>query len=174
MTLWTAAHQAPLSMGFSRQEYWSGLPFPPPGDLPHPGIEHTSLMSPALTGRFFTTSSIWEAAKWLSYIQGVGDGQRGLVCCDSWGRKESDTTEQLNWAELIYIYVCMCSVTLVVSDSSWPCGLQPTRLSVHGILQERILMWVAMPSSRGYIYIYKLDICITDSLCCTPGTSTTL
>ena len=43
-TLWTAAHQAPLSMGFSRQEYWSGLPRPPPGDLPHPGIE---LESPA-------------------------------------------------------------------------------------------------------------------------------
>ena len=44
-TLWTVAHQAPLSMGFPRQEYWSGLPFPPPGDLPHPGIE---LTSPAL------------------------------------------------------------------------------------------------------------------------------
>ena len=39
VTPWTVAHQAPLSMGFSRQEYWSGLPFPPPGDLPHPGIE---------------------------------------------------------------------------------------------------------------------------------------
>ena len=48
-------------MGFSRQEYWSGLPFPPPGDLPDPGIEPTSLMSPALAGRFFTTSATWEA-----------------------------------------------------------------------------------------------------------------
>ena len=47
-TPWTVAHQAPLSMGFSRQEYWSGLPFPTPGDLPHPGIEPTSLESPAL------------------------------------------------------------------------------------------------------------------------------
>ena len=45
MTPWTVARQAPLSMGFSRQEYWSGLPFPPPGDLPDPGIE---LPSPAL------------------------------------------------------------------------------------------------------------------------------
>ena len=50
------AHQAPLSMGFSRQEYWSGLPGPLPGDLPDPGTEPMSLMSPALTGRFFTTS----------------------------------------------------------------------------------------------------------------------
>ena len=49
------ARQAPLSMGFSRQEYWSGLPCPPPGDLPDSGIKPTSLVSPALAGRFFTT-----------------------------------------------------------------------------------------------------------------------
>ena len=49
----TAAHQAPLSMGFSRQEYWSGLPCPLPGDPPNPRIECTSLLSPALAGRFF-------------------------------------------------------------------------------------------------------------------------
>ena len=53
---WTVTHQDPLSMGFFRQEYWSGLPFPPPGDLPDPGIEPTSA-SPALIGRFFTTDS---------------------------------------------------------------------------------------------------------------------
>ena len=52
MTSWTVAHQAPLSMGFPSQEYWSGLPFPPPGHLLDPGIEPTS---PALAGRFFTT-----------------------------------------------------------------------------------------------------------------------
>ena len=52
------AHQAPLFMGFSRQEYWSGLPCPPPGDLPDPGIEPTS---PALAGGFLTTSTTWEA-----------------------------------------------------------------------------------------------------------------
>ena len=54
-TLWTAAHQAPLSMGFSRQEHWSGQPCPSPGDLPDPGIKPTSLASPALADRFFTT-----------------------------------------------------------------------------------------------------------------------
>ena len=47
VTPWTVAHQAPLSVGFSRQEYWSGLPFPSPGDLPDPGIKSTS---PALAG----------------------------------------------------------------------------------------------------------------------------
>ena len=51
---------APLSMEFSIQEYWSGLPFPPPGDPPNPGMELASLMSPALAGRFFTTSATWE------------------------------------------------------------------------------------------------------------------
>ena len=54
-------------MGFSRQEYWSGLPFPPPGELPDPGIELASLMSPALAGGFFTTSTTWEAlaGEWI-------------------------------------------------------------------------------------------------------------
>ena len=60
-TTWTVAHQAPLSMGFSRQEYCSGLPCPPPGDLPDPGIKPKSLTSPALAGGFFTTSAKWEA-----------------------------------------------------------------------------------------------------------------
>ena len=52
VTLWTIACQAPLYMAFPGQEYWNGLPFPPPGDLPNPGIKP---MSPALAGRFFTT-----------------------------------------------------------------------------------------------------------------------
>ena len=55
MTPWTVARQAPLSMGFSRQEYWSGLPFPSLGDLPNSGIELVSLASPVLVGGFFTT-----------------------------------------------------------------------------------------------------------------------
>src|SRR5574339_157875 len=60
-TLWTVARQAPLSMGFSRQEYQNGLPCPPPGDLPEPGIEPVSFMSPALADRFFTTSTTCKA-----------------------------------------------------------------------------------------------------------------
>ena len=57
VTLWTVACQAPLSVEFSRKEYWNGLPFPPPGDLPEPGIKPMSLMSPALAGGLFTTST---------------------------------------------------------------------------------------------------------------------
>ena len=50
-------------MGFSKQEYWSGLPFPPPGDLPEAKIEPVSLMSPVSAGKFFTTSATWEDLK---------------------------------------------------------------------------------------------------------------
>ena len=57
MAPWTVAHQAPLPMEFSRQEYWSGLPFPITGDLPGPRIEPVDLISPALAGAFFTAST---------------------------------------------------------------------------------------------------------------------
>ena len=56
VTPWSVAHQAPLSMGFPRQEYWSGLPFPSPDYLPDPGIKPRSLLSPALAGGFFILS----------------------------------------------------------------------------------------------------------------------
>ena len=60
-TLWIVAYQAPLSMGFSRQEYWSGLPFASPGHLPDLETEPKPLTSLALAGGFFTTSATWEA-----------------------------------------------------------------------------------------------------------------
>ena len=61
-TQWTVAHQAPLSMGFSRQEYWSGLPCPPPGDLSYPGIAPMSLRG------FFTTSTTCDCIRFTSNI----------------------------------------------------------------------------------------------------------
>ena len=88
MTPWTAAHQAPLPMGFSRQEYWSGLLRPPLGDLPNPGIKSAS---PALAGGFFTTSATWEAqvfCKWglwllscLHLFSGEGNGNPLQYSC---------------------------------------------------------------------------------------------
>ena len=68
VTPWTVARQAPLSVGFSRQEYCSGLSCPPLGNLPNPGIEPTSLASPALAGRFFTTVDTWETQLWCRYM----------------------------------------------------------------------------------------------------------
>ena len=66
-TPWTVACQIPLSMGFPREEYWSGLPFPTLGDLPDTGIKPMSLVSPALAGGFFTTNTTWEAlgGEWI-------------------------------------------------------------------------------------------------------------
>ena len=75
-TLWTIACQAPLFMGFSRQEYWSGLLCPSPGDLPDPGIKPVSLKSPALAGGFFTTSATWEA-----HIYNAATAAKSLQSC---------------------------------------------------------------------------------------------
>ena len=69
-----------LSMEFSRQEYWSGLPFPSSGDLPDLGIEPASLVSPALAGRFFTTSTTWEAPNWL-YCDMIQKVKKKIAFC---------------------------------------------------------------------------------------------
>ena len=110
LTLWTpwaVAHQAPLSMGFSRQEYWSGLPCPPPGGYSLSRDQtHMSYVS-CIAGRFFTTSAMQEAQN------NIG----GLVA--------------------------------VVSDSCDPVDGGLPASSVHGILQARILEWVASSFSRG-------------------------
>ena len=66
VTPWTVAHQAPLSMGFPREEHWSGLPFPSPGDLTDPGIEPAS---PALAGRFFPTEAPGEPAPFFRLLK---------------------------------------------------------------------------------------------------------
>ena len=87
-TAWTIACQAPLSMGFSRQEYWSGLPFPSLGDLPNAGIKPASRMSPALAGRFFTTSATWET--YVAIISLSKRDLRGLL-------KGSEVTESLTF-----------------------------------------------------------------------------
>ena len=78
VTLWTVAHQAPLSMGFPREEYWSGLPFLPPGDLPNPGMEPASPVSPAVAGRFFT---FYHCATWEAL--GFAERQKGLTFHDT-------------------------------------------------------------------------------------------
>ena len=101
VTPWTVISQAPLSMGFSRQQYWSGMPCPPPGDLSNLGIKPASLMSPALAAGFFTTAAA--AAKSL---------QSCPILCD-------------------------------------PIDGSPPGSPVPGILQARILEWVAISFSNA-------------------------
>ena len=99
-TPWTVAHQAPLSMEFFRQEYWSGLPFPSPGDLPNPGIEPRSL-------------HCRQILYWLSY----GKPLQNMVGCKMF----AVTSWPLDWA-------CVSVSCSFASDSLQPHGLSPTRL----------------------------------------------
>ena len=69
----TVVSQAPLSMGFSKQEYWSGLPFPLPGNLPNPGIKPQPQVSPALAGGFFTTEPAGKPIRGMGRVKGETD-----------------------------------------------------------------------------------------------------
>jgi len=123
VTLWAITHQAPLSMEFSRQEYWSGLPCPPSGDLPDQGIEPTSLMSPALVGR------------------------SSLPLVPSRKPDISHSSFLIN----IYrsaLFFLMCSVAQLCPTLCDPTECSPPASSVHGIFLTRIPEWVAISSSR--------------------------
>ena len=82
-TPWTIIHQGPLSMRFSRKEYWSGLPFPSPEDLPNPEIKPMSLTSPVLAGRFFISSASWEVH---GILQFSSVAQSCLTLCNPMNR----------------------------------------------------------------------------------------
>ena len=90
VTPWTVTHQDPLSVGFPRQEYWSGLPFPSPGDFPDPGIKH---WHPALTGRFFTTEPPGKASLPLTHYFIWQICSEHLPCARHW-RNNRDTTDR--------------------------------------------------------------------------------
>ena len=139
VTLWTVACQDPLFMGFPRQEYWSGLPFPAPGDLPNPGMEPMSLTSPAMAGEFFTTAAAAAAAKSLQScptpcnpIDGSPPGSPipGIL-----------QARTLEWVAIAFSYeysVCVL-VTQLCPALCNPMDCSPLDSSVHGILQARIL-----------------------------------
>ena len=98
MILWTVSHQAPLSRGFSGKEYWSGLPFPSPGDLPNPGIEHES---PALEADALPSEP---RGKSLVFLPGEVHGQRSLVGYSPWGHKQLDMAERLTLSHMYIIH----------------------------------------------------------------------
>ena len=102
VTLWTAAHQSPLSMRFSRQEYWSGLPCPPSGDLSDPGFKALALASPLLAGRFFTTNTTWEALYYCHWgsITELMNCVIDITCC----LKLGSSTWWLRWQRICLHY----------------------------------------------------------------------
>ena len=155
MTPWTVARQAPLSMGFPRQGYWSRSPFPPPGDLPNPGTEPTF---PALAGRFFTTESPGKPV----YIYHMYVEAHVYICINMhmytytyiciypfssgsfWPRNQTRVLciaggFFTNWAFRVCVLVAQSCLTLCdPMDCSLPGSF------VHGILQARLLEWVAI------------------------------
>ena len=151
---WTVARQAPLSMEFSRQEYWSGVPLPPPGDLPDPGIEAASLTSPALASRFFTTSATWEAHRMAPAAE---SHQSCLTLCDRIdgsppGSRPWDSPGKNTGVACHFLPQRMkvkrerevaqsCPTLRDPMDCSLPGS------SVHGISQARVLEWGAIAFS---------------------------
>ena len=141
VTLKTIACQAPLSMGFSRQEYWSGLPCPPSVDLPNAGIQLESLISPALASRFFTISTTWEALGGMllsrfSHVrlhkrQPTGSSVPGIL-----------QARILEWVAISFSNACMHAKSLQsCSTLCNPMDSSPPGSSVHGSLQARVLEW---------------------------------
>ena len=127
---WTVAHQAPLSMGFSRQEYRSGLPFPTPGDLPDLGIEPMS----------HCVSSI---GRWVLYhychLRYPDFTQ--ILSVFSKSRNLDPSSVSSSWECLMSLLSCLTLRN--------PVDCSPPGSSVHRILPARILEWVTVPSSRG-------------------------
>ena len=140
---WTVVYQASLSMGFPRQVYWSGLPFPSPGDLPDPGIKPRS---PALQADVLTSEP---GRAWLSTCA-ASCGRLGWPPSHH-GHTRFRVTESASWggSPLSGYGSCACLVAqscLILCD---PTDCSPPGSSVHGISQARILEWVAISFPRG-------------------------
>ena len=115
-----AAHKAPLSMEFSRQEHWSGLPRPPPGHLPHPGVRPASLTSPAPAGKLLATSATWDAPAALALRARCSKAVSEL------GNKCMLIQTYIN----IYIYVSLYLLKLLSSSNSKSSKSSPKDLSL--------------------------------------------
>ena len=159
-TPWTVAHQAPPSMGFSRQEYWSGLPCPPSGDLPDPGIKPAFFTSPALAGGFFTTSATWEAHYFTTISLKTNPSQYFRLHFISPERQRHKVRE-IRTSHLLVIYLLSVCILLFLKDAAAAKSLQscptlcdpidgsPPGSPVPGILQARTLEWVSISFSSA-------------------------
>ena len=146
VTPWTASYQSPLSVRFSRQEYWSGLPCSPPGDLPNPGIKPTSLTSPALAGGFFTTAAAAKSPQSCPTLCDLIDGSPPGSPCpwDSPGKNIGVSCH----------FLLQCMKVKSESEVTQSCPTLSDRIdcslpgsSVHGIFQARVLEWGAIAFS---------------------------
>ena len=184
VTPWTAACQAPLSVGFSRQEYWSGQPFPSPGDLPGPGFEPLFLMSPALVGGFFTIEPLGRPLFIYSHAHSV-------IKTTSSGRERSSVAASAKSLQSCptlcdpidgsppgcpvpgilqagvgchFLLQCMKVKTESEVAQSCPTLCNPMDCSLpgsstHGIFQARVLEWGAIAFSGSSVTIPILCRC---------------
>ena len=132
MTPWTVPCQAPLSMEFSRQEYWSRLPFPPPGDLPDPGIEPMSPLSPAMAGGFFTTET---PGKPLVLVKCLKE-QEDISGNAEWAAQKRNRASFTSWALAQCLARNHPSVNVCGVDT-WKCSV--FSVSEKGRFQSRIM-----------------------------------
>ena len=143
------ACQAPLSMGFSRQKYWSEFPCPPPRDLPNPEFKPTSLTHSALAGGFFTTSTTWEAPNFSSFFTWRFQS--------SWNK--TFLKKEINDTLLdIKTYYATATANLLQSCPTLcdPIDDSPPGSAVPGILQTRTLEWVAISFSNAWKWKVKV------------------
>ena len=114
MTSWTVAHQPPLSMEFSRQEHWSGLPRPLPGDLPDPGIGPRSPVSPALASGFFTVEPPGKPLSQLRWLQ-THEIDIGAI-----HRNYSDITSSIFTCMCVHVCLALCKTCVCVCSLAEP------------------------------------------------------
>ena len=168
-TIWTVAHQAPLCMGFSRQEYWSGLPCPPPGDLPDSGIKPVSLTSSALAGGFFTTRTTGEALLWGVHVNKPLCVFLLLIFLSLWRMRWAGLTQEPRRVEGKF-FPSSTSAWWVISITLWTCrvmledphplhGSWPTLLDC-GFLNTLVF--------RASYFIYRVPLGLTLSPCWWP------
>ena len=159
-TLWPVAHQAPLSMGISRQEYGSELSCPPPGDLPDPGIKPESPVSLALEVDSLSLSHLRapECVALLCKIYVLWWVTTLKVWKPEWLQPKQ---LEIYGAAPACVHAKSLQSCLNLCN---PMACSPPGSSVHGILQARILEWVAMPSSRGSFW-YRDRTCVSYVTC---------
>ena len=159
-TLWTLALQALPSMGFCRQDYWSGLPCPLRVGLPDPGIEPASLMSLALAGGFFTTSATWGAhMRWLLLLLLLQLSRFSCVQFCAWTAAHQAPpslgfSRQEHWSGLPFPSPHMRLLLLLSRFShvrlcATPIDGSPPGSPIPGIIQARTLEWVAISFSSA-------------------------
>ena len=180
VTLWTVARQAPLSMGFSRQEYWSGLPFPPSGDLPNSETELTSLTSPALAGHLRALKNCFQETPWKRCARGWilvrNEDREGKKTGSSSIVESPWITLKLKTHEAVCYLNSWAAAAAAKSLQSCPTLCDPIDGSppgspVPGILQARTLEWVAIAFSNAWKWKVKVKSLSRVWLVATPWTA---